>query len=195
MGLRSAIAASMFIMALPGCTYIYQGEELGLQEVLGIPEDQIQDPQYLRNHKVDVGRDGCRVPLPWTSSGSSFGFGDGGSHLPQPAWFAEKSIEVESKDPQSPLSIFRRALELRKSLVAPEELTWHESGDANVLHFSRPNGWHCITNFGRGHYDLTGKGEIIHSSGPLAQAGIFLVHGVETTGNDLPPATTVWLKA
>ncbi len=195
MGLRSAIAASMFIMALPGCTYIYQGEELGLQEVLGIPEDQIQDPQYLRNNKVDVGRDGCRVPLPWTSSGSSFGFGDGGSHLPQPAWFAEKSIEVESKDPQSPLSIFRRALELRKSLVAPEELTWHESGDANVLHFSRPNGWHCITNFGRGHYDLTGKGEIIHSSGPLAQAGIFLVHGVETTGNDLPPATTVWLKA
>ena len=195
MGLRSAIAASMFIMALPGCTYIYQGEELGLQEVLGIPEDQIQDPQYLRNNKVDVGRDGCRVPLPWTSSGSSFGFGDGGSHLPQPAWFAEKSIEVESKDPQSPLSIFRRALELRKSLVAPEELTWHESGDANVLHFSRPNGWHCITNFGRGHYDLTGKGEIIHSSGPLAQAGIFLVHGVETTGNDLPPATTVWLKS
>ena len=195
LGLRSAIAASMFIMALPGCTYIYQGEELGLFEVLGIPEDQIQDPQYLRNNKVDVGRDGCRVPLPWSSSGSSFGFGDGGSHLPQPAWFAQKSIEVESKDPQSPLSIFRRALELRKGLVTEEEMQWHETGDASVLHFSRPNGWHCITNFGRGHFDLTGKGEIIHSSGPLAQAGIFLVHGVETSGNDLPPATTVWLKS
>jgi alpha-glucosidase len=195
LGLRSAIAASMFIMALPGCTYIYQGEELGLQEVLGIPEDQIQDPQYLRNNKVDVGRDGCRVPLPWTSSGSSFGFGDGGSHLPQPAWFAQWSIELESKDEKSPLSIFRKALALRKSLVAPEEMTWHETGDQHVLHFSRPNGWHCITNFGRGHYDLTGKGEILHSSGPLSAPGVYLIHGVETSGNDLPPATTVWLKA
>ena len=194
LGLRSAIAASMLIMALPGCTYIYQGEELGLHEVLGIPEDQIQDPQYLRNHKVDVGRDGCRVPLPWSSTGSSYGFGDGGSHLPQPEWFAKKSVELESQDPHSPLSTFRRALELRKGLVAPEEMQWHETGDANVLHFSRPNGWHCITNFGRGHFDLTGKGEILHSSAPLAQAGIFLIHGVETRGNDLPPATTVWLK-
>ena len=194
LGLRSAIAASMLIMALPGCTYIYQGEELGLHEVLGIPEDQIQDPQYLRNHKVDVGRDGCRVPLPWSSTGSSYGFGDGGSHLPQPEWFAKKSVELESRDPHSPLSTFRRALELRKGLVTAEEMQWHETGDATVLHFSRPNGWHCITNFGRGHFDLTGKGEILHSSAPLAQAGIFLIHGVETRGNDLPPATTVWLK-
>lgn len=195
LGLRSAIAASMLIMALPGCTYIYQGEELGLHEVLGIPEDQIQDPQYLRNHKVDVGRDGCRVPLPWSSTGSSFGFGDGGSHLPQPEWFAKNSVEIESSNPQSPLSTFRKALELRKGLVAAEEMQWHETGDANVLHFSRPNGWHCITNFGRGHFDLTGKGEILHSSAPLAQAGIYLIHGVETRGNELPPATTVWLRA
>ena len=194
LGLRSAIAASMLIMALPGCTYIYQGEELGLHEVLGIPEDQIQDPQYLRNHKVDVGRDGFRVPLPGSSTGTSFGFGDGGSHLPQPEWFAKNSVELESADAQSPLSTFRKALELRKGLVAAEEMQWHETGDANVLHFSRPNGWHCITNFGRGHFDLTGKGEILHSSAPLAEAGIYLIHGVESRGNDLPPATTVWLK-
>jgi alpha-glucosidase len=195
LGVRSAIAASMLIMALPGCTYIYQGEELGLHEVLGIPEDQIQDPQYLRNHKVDVGRDGCRVPLPWSSTGSSYGFGGGGAHLPQPEWFGKNSVELESNDPLSPLSTFRKALELRKGLVTEEEMQWHETGDANVLHFSRPNGWHCITNFGRGHFDLTGKGEILHSSAPLAEAGIYLIHGVESRGNDLPPATTVWLQA
>lgn len=195
LGVRSAIAASMLIMALPGCTYIYQGEELGLHEVLGIPEDQIQDPQYLRNHKVDIGRDGCRVPLPWSSNGSSFGFSDGGSHLPQPEWFAKNSVELESADAQSPLSTFRKALELRKGLAAAEEMRWHETGDASVLHFSRPNGWHCITNFGRGHFDLTGKGEVLHASAPLAEAGIYLIHGVESRGNDLPPATTVWLHA
>ena len=195
LGIQSAIAASMLIMALPGCTYIYQGEELGLHEVLDIPEDQIQDPQYLRNHKVDKGRDGCRVPLPWTKSGSSFGFGDGGSHLPQPKNFGEYSIEVESADPNSPLSIFRKALTLRKTLIAPEEITWHETGDASVLHFSRPNGWNCITNFGRNYYNFDGIGEVIHASGPLAEKGVYLVHGVETTGNDLPPATTVWVRS
>jgi alpha-glucosidase len=195
LGTQSAVAASMLIMALPGCTYIYQGEELGLHEVLDIPEDQIQDPQYLRNHKVDKGRDGCRVPLPWTKTGSSFGFGDGGSHLPQPKWFGNHSVEVESADPNSPLSIFRKALSLRKTLITSEEITWHETGDASVLHFSRPNGWHCITNFGRNYFDFDGIGEVIHASGPLAEKGVYLVHGVETTGNDLPPATTVWVKA
>ena len=195
LGTQSAVAASMLIMALPGCTYIYQGEELGIHEVMDIPEDQIQDPQYLRNLKADKGRDGCRVPLPWTKSGSSFGFGDGGAHLPQPKNFGDYSIEVESADPSSPLSIFRKALALRKNLITAEEITWHETGDNSVLHFSRPNGLHCITNFGRNHYNFDGIGEVIHASGPLAEKGVYLVHGVETTGNDLPPATTVWVQA
>jgi alpha-glucosidase len=85
-GISAAIAGSMLIMALPGSTYIYQGEELGLHEVTDIPENQIQDPQYLRNLKIDKGRDGCRVPLPWTKTGSSFGFGSAGAHLPQPKY-------------------------------------------------------------------------------------------------------------
>ena len=195
LGTQSAVAASMLIMALPGCTYIYQGEELGIHEVMDIPEDQIQDPQYLRNLKADKGRDGCRVPLPWTKSGSSFGFGDGGAHLPQPKHFGDYSIEVESADPSSPLSIFRKALALRKNLITAEEITWHETGDNSVLHFSRPNGLHCITNFGRNHYNFDGIGEVIHASGPLAEKGVYLVHGVETTGNDLPPATTVWVRS
>ncbi len=185
-GVRASIAAQMFALALPGCTYIYQGEELGLHEVLDIPEDQIQDPQYLRNHKVDKGRDGCRVPLPWTRTGSSFGFGSNGAHLPQPAWFGQNSVEAESDDPTSPLEIFRTALVLRKKLIAPEELTWHETGDPNVLHFSRPNGWHCITNFGHGSYSFSKVGSILHASGPLT---------VDFDQSSLPPATTVWLQA
>jgi alpha-glucosidase len=198
-GMNAAIAASMLIMALPGCTYIFQGEELGLHEVIDIPEDQIQDPQYLRNLKADKGRDGCRVPLPWTSSGSSYGFGDGGAHLPQPKWFADKSVECESMDPISPLSTFRKALALRKELVTDEELTWHETGDKHVLHFSRPNGWHCFTNFGGSHYDFMsffgGKAEILHSSQPLTGPGLYLIHGRLSEGQSLPPAATVWVKA
>jgi alpha-glucosidase len=183
LGIRRSIAVQMFALALPGCTYMYQGEELGLHEVTDIPESEIQDPQFLRNNKIDKGRDGCRVPLPWTSSGTSYGFGSGGSHLPQPTWFKDVNVEVEESDDKSPLTIFRKALSLRRTLIAPEVLHWHETSDPDVLHFSRPNGWHCITNFGDRGYDIAGlAGQYLHSSSDLE-------------GSLLPPSTTIWLKA
>jgi alpha-glucosidase len=181
-GINASIAAQMFALALPGCTYIYQGEELGLPEAVEIPEDQIQDPQYLRNNKIDKGRDGCRVPLPWTRNGSSFGFGSAGAHLPQPALFAEYSVEAESGVADSPLEIFRKALALRKDLVTTEELSWHETGNPELLHFSRPNGWHCLTNFGQALVALPEGLRTIHSSQPLKDM-------------ELPGATTVWMRA
>ncbi len=183
LGINRSIAVQMFALALPGCTYIYQGEELGLHEVLNIPESEIQDPQYLRNHKKDKGRDGCRVPLPWNSSGASFGFGDNGAHLPQPEWFANYSVEAESGRHDSPLEKFRSALALRKELITEEELIWHETQNPDVLHFSRPNGWHVLTNFGVEpfHLDLRGKQEILCST--------------EWDSAHLPGGATVWLRA
>ncbi len=180
-GTNSSVAANLFILALPGCTYIYQGDELGLHEVADIPEDQIQDPQYLRNLKKIKGRDGTRVPLPWTKSGKNFGFGDGGSHLPQPAWFGDFSVEAENGVANSPLEVFRTALKLRRELQCAEEITWHKTTRDNVLHFSRPNGWNCIINFKGGKYPMP-KGEVLVSSQPLVDGKI-------------PPATTVWFKA
>ena len=179
-GTNNGLAATLYILALPGSTYMFQGEELGLHEVTDIPEKDIQDPQYLRNHKIDKGRDGCRVPLPWTKSGSSFGFGTGSAHLPQPHWFGDYSVEVEEKDAHSPLAIYRRALELRKDLQTKEEIKWHKTSDVSVLHFSRPNGWHCITNFRAQEYAMP-KGEILLSSQPLVNGKI-------------PAGTTVWFK-
>ena len=180
-GTQCSVAANLFILALPGCTYIYQGDELGLHEVADIPEDQIQDPVYLRNHKKAKGRDGCRVPLPWTRDGKNFGFGDGGVHLPQPEWFGSYSVEAQSGNDQTPLEIFRKALKLRKELQGAEELTWHHTTRDDVLHFSRPNGWNCITNFKGGKYPMP-KGEILVASQPVVNGQI-------------PAGTTVWFKA
>ena len=180
-GTQCSVAANLFILALPGCTYIYQGDELGLHEVADIPEDQIQDPVYLRNHKKAKGRDGCRVPLPWTRDGNNFGFGDGGVHLPQPEWFGSYSVEAQSGNDQTPLEIFRKALKLRKELQGAEELTWHHTTRDDVLHFSRPNGWNCITNFKGGKYPMP-KGEILVASQPVVNGQI-------------PAGTTVWFKA
>jgi alpha-glucosidase len=170
------------MFALPGSAYLYQGEELGLQEVGSeIPDSQRQDPAFFRNKGVEIGRDGCRVPLPWTASGTSFGFGTGGAHLPQPEWFASYSVEAQELQEDSTLSLYRRALALRSQLQTAEALEWLETGRTDVLAFRRPNGWISVTNFGTEAFGLP-DGEVLVSSSPL-MAG------------SLPGATTAWLQA
>ena len=98
-GLRRARAATLFLLGLPGSAYLYQGEELGLHEVAEIPASERQDPTFFRTGGEEIGRDGCRVPLPWSADLPFFGFGGSAPHLPQPAWFAESAADVQAKDP------------------------------------------------------------------------------------------------
>jgi alpha-glucosidase len=165
LGLARARAATMLILALPGSTYLYQGEELGLQEPLNIPSDQMQDPQWFRS-EGSISRDGCRVPMPWTPDGPSFGFGPGGAHLPQPEWFKDWNVQSESGVEGSTLEMYRAALKLRHELQTAEELKWVWHFNKNVLHFKRPNGWQSITNFGSKPVKLP-KGKLLLSSAPL----------------------------
>jgi alpha-glucosidase len=165
LGLARARAATMLILALPGSTYLYQGEELGLQEPLNIPSDQMQDPQWFRS-EGSISRDGCRVPMPWTPDGPSFGFGPGGAHLPQPEWFKDWNVQSESGVEGSTLELYRAALKLRRSLQSTEQLKWVWHFNKSVLHFKRPNGWQSITNFGSKPVKLP-KGKLLISSEPL----------------------------
>jgi alpha-glucosidase len=165
-GLRRARAAALFLLGLPGSAYIYQGEELGLHEVADIADHQRQDPTFFRHFGLEVGRDGCRVPLPWTSSGESLGFGANGSHLPQPEWFAAYSVAEQERDYESTLSLYRRALELRHQLQSGESLEWVVTGRGDVLRFTRPNGWTVITNFGTEPFDLDDADVLIGSADP-----------------------------
>ena len=177
-GLRRARAAALFLLGLPGSAYLYQGEELGLPEVADIPASLRQDPTFFRSQGVDVGRDGCRVPLPWSSTGPSFGFGSGPAHLPQPDWLAAYAVEEQEDDPESTLNLYRRALSLRRKLLSGEDLEWRETGRPDVLRFARHDGWEVVTNFGPTDMPLTG-GEVLLSSGSLR--------------HDVAPAeTTLW---
>ncbi|WP_228479833.1 glycoside hydrolase family 13 protein [Microbacterium abyssi] len=183
-GERRARAATLFLLALPGSAYIYQGEELGLHEVARIPGDQRQDPAYTRSlaqgewSSDGLGRDGCRVPLPWTTKPPSFGFGADGAHLPQPEWFADYSVEAEEAAPDSTLNLYRRALALRHQLQTEESLEWVPTDDADVLHFRRPDGWEVMTNFGEEPVPLPG-GQVMLSS--------------RRVDGELPGETTVWI--
>jgi alpha-glucosidase len=168
------------MLALPGSAYLYQGEELGLHEVGELPPDALQDPVFRRSGGLHKGRDGCRVPLPWTTGGPSYGFGAGKAHLPQPTWFGAVSVEAQESDPGSTLRLYRSALAARRQMQAAETLDWIEGGSPTVLHFARPGGWQCVTNFGTTAVPLP-PGAVLLASGPLE--------------DDLLPAnTTAWLR-
>lgn len=170
LGTRRARAAALLVAALPGALYVYQGDELGLPEA-DVPRDLIQDPMHFRSDGVDPGRDGCRVPLPWTRTGTSLGFGPDDAAapwLPQPADWPEYSVQAQDGDPDSMLSLYRRALHLRRDLDAlhTEDLTWLDLGGDGVLAFSRGTGFACVVNLGTAPVPLPAGATALLASGP-----------------------------
>ena len=149
LGARRARAAAGLLLALPGTAFLYQGEEFGLPEVFDLPDAARQDPIWLRSGGAELGRDGCRVPLPWSSEGDSFGFGpDGGAlpWLPQPAWFSDFALDRQQQDPSSTLTAYRRLIGARRTLFGSGSvLRWLQGSPSEVLAFTRGDGV-CIVN-------------------------------------------------
>nr|WP_240897149.1 glycoside hydrolase family 13 protein [Kineococcus vitellinus] len=115
LGLRRARAATTLMLGLPGGAYLYQGEELGLPEVTTLPAQVRQDPSFARTGGADRGRDGCRVPIPWSGEEPSYGFGPGSaSWLPQPPSWRELSVAAQSGAEGSTLELYRRLLAVRR---------------------------------------------------------------------------------
>ncbi|WP_432002609.1 glycoside hydrolase family 13 protein [Streptomyces sioyaensis] len=162
-GLDRARAATLLMLALPGSAYLYQGEELGLPEVTDLPDEVRQDPAFFRGRRPapaadapaadaadtsgqDGFRDGCRVPLPWSGERPPYGFGSGGSWLPQPADWRALTVAAQTGDPASTLELYRTALSLRRRLpgLGDGPMTWVSAPDG-VLAFHRP-GLLCTVN-------------------------------------------------
>jgi alpha-glucosidase len=127
----------MLMLALPGCTYLYMGEELGLPEVLDLPDARREDPLFSRTDGELLGRDGCRVPMPWTvSAARSFGFSarETSSWLPQPSDWGGYSVEAQENDPGSMLAFYRAALALRPTFVRQgDRIECRRDGDVLVI--------------------------------------------------------------
>ncbi|MFC5800272.1 glycoside hydrolase family 13 protein [Streptomyces formicae] len=184
LGLRRARAATLLMLALPGSAYLYQGEELGLPDVTDLPDEVRQDPSFFRAEGQDGFRDGCRVPIPWTRGGVSYGFGSGGSWLPQPEVWAELSVEAQTGVPGSTLELYRAALAVRREhpgLGAGEAVTWLDAPDG-VLALARDR-FICTTNTTGAPVRLPAPGTLLLACGPVAVAD-----GVAV----LPADTTAW---
>ena len=154
LGLKRARGATLFMLGLPGASYLYQGEELGLPEHTTIEPKHRQDPTFERTGGVRVGRDGCRVPLPWEGGPPSNGFSSAAGWLPQPSSYAELSRKTQEGRAGSTLELYRAALKLRKELALGEgSFDWISLGDV----LSYQNGELTIShNFGTEPQKLAG---------------------------------------
>ncbi|MFI6338161.1 glycoside hydrolase family 13 protein [Streptomyces sp. NPDC050535] len=185
LGLRRARAATLLMLALPGSAYLYQGEELGLPDVVDLPDEVRQDPAYFRGAGQDGFRDGCRVPIPWTREGSSYGFGSGGSWLPQPAEWAELSIEAQTGAAGSTLELYREAIAVRRErsdLGAGDSVSWLKAPEG-VLVFRRGE-FTCTANTGTEAVTVRAYGRVLLASGELTLS--------QDGEAKLPADTTVW---
>jgi alpha-glucosidase len=186
LGIRRARAAALLMLALPGGAYVYQGEELGLPEVEDLPEEALQDPTWERSGHTQRGRDGCRVPLPWSGTEPPYGFSPDGAAapwLPQPPLWRQHTAELLQERPDSILALYREALRLRHELPALGDgtLRWLPAPDG-ALAFARDPGFACIVNVSADGVRLPEGAEVLLASEPLTGAGA------------VGPDTAVWLR-
>ncbi len=181
LGLRRARAAVFLTLALPGSAYIYQGEELGLPEHTTLKARYRQDPAFARTNGSEIGRDGCRIPIPWKADAPSFGFGPGeNSWLPMPGSFAQYAVDRQAGKDGSTLDLYRRLLELRRKWALGRGQVRWRGADRNVLAFDNAN-LCAVVNLGSQSTALP-AGELLLSSEPLEEPG------------RLPGNAAAWLK-
>ncbi len=182
-GLARANAGALLTLALPGGAYVYQGEELGLEEVEDIPGELRQDPIFARTNGERIGRDGCRVPLPWSGTEAPFGFGPAGTPwLPQPATWATQTVERQDADPSSTLNLYRAALAARRAAgLGDGPMSWLDT-EPGVIALRRGPDFVSVTNFTDGQVPV-----------PAEVAGAtVLVSSTPGAPGVIPANTTTW---
>ncbi|HEX4685339.1 MAG TPA: glycoside hydrolase family 13 protein [Nocardioides sp.] len=177
-GLARARAATLTMLSLPGSAYLYQGEELGLEEV-DVPPECRQDPSWFRTGKP--GRDGARVPIPWRGTRSPYGFGPAGTTpwLPMPGDWGGLTVAAQRKDPDSTWRFYRHALRARRRIAHDDAAVEVVETRSTVLELRRGD-LTVLCNCGSRPVRMP-AGDVVVASRPLA-------------GDQLPPDTAVWLR-
>jgi alpha-glucosidase len=141
---------------------------------------------HARSGGIDPGRDGCRVPLPWSGDAGPFGFSpDGATSRPwltQPAHWADLTVERQAADPDSTLHLYREALRLRREEpgLVDGRFVWMAS-EPDVLVFSRGHRFLSVTNLSSDPL-------------PLPPHEVVLLASADVSDGHLPPDATAWLR-
>jgi alpha-glucosidase len=183
-GVDESQALFIALLALPGSLYIYNGQELSLPDAQ-VADEYRQDPVFFRTNGQQKGRDGARVPLPWNSEESEFGFTKGHSWLPIPESWQELSINKQEEDIGSSLHLYRRALRARRQLFKGDsEISWHEDGADGLLIFERGSTL-ILLNTSQSEKSYAVSGDLI-----LTSHSSVISDGQEIT---LPQSTACWV--
>jgi alpha-glucosidase len=185
LGRRRGLAVTALLLALPGSPYLYQGEELGLDET-DVPDHLRQDPVFLRGK--GAGRDGCRTPVPWSASPPGHGFTTGEPWLPFGPDARTHAVDVQEGHPGSVLETYRRLLARRRALLPSlgRHLEWLD-GPQDVLAVRRGPLLAVLSTAGEPvEVAVDGAVEVLEATA----AGAELVDGVVT----VPAASTVWVS-
>lgn len=177
LGLKRARAAALVMLGLPGSAYVYQGEELGLPEHVYIPDDARQDPTWFRTNGERYGRDGCRVPIPWSAEAPAYGFSPtGASWLPQPDDWAGYARDSQEGVAGSTLELYKAALAARRAYgLGAGSLTWVDAPDGVLIFDNGPV--RVIANISGSPVPV--EGEVLVASGDLTDG--------------IGPDTTAWV--
>ena len=207
-GHRRARAMISLAMGLPGSLYLYMGEELGLPEVLDIPDDRREDPVFFQTDGARIGRDGCRVPLPWSAEPAmSFGFSAGPDEttetlgettrqarptaepwLPQPEWWGRFAVDELDGDGDSFPELYRTVIERRREHAVPQGL------DAEVVEIGaglvavRRGGLVIVVNVTADPITLDLDTDLLVDSTPVFASEPTEMH----TPGVIPPNSTIW---
>ena len=151
-----------------------------------MPDDAREDPLFFRTNGKERGRDGCRIPLPWTDDATtSYGFSPAKVEpwLPQPPDWGDSSVAKEIDDAGSMLHWYRTLLTHRPMLAG--DLVWVEIADPNCLAFER-NGVLVVANVGSATVELPAE--------LVAGRSVIVATQPDTTSRRLPSDTCVWLS-
>lgn len=179
LGLRRARAATLLMLALPGSAYLYQGEELGLPEHTTLPPEVRQDPTWFRHGGDVIGRDGCRVPMPWVGRAPGNGFGpSAASWLPQPDSYADLAADRQAGVHGSNLELYRAALRIRRERgLGLGDLAWVDEFGSDAVAFTRDD-LVVLANFGPQPVRLPAGATVVLASAPVVDGSVGTDHTV-----------------
>lgn len=160
-GLAKARALATLAHFLPGSVYIYQGEELGLPDAL-IPEELRLDPIWEKSGRTQIGRDGCRAPMPWDSTKPNRGFSNSAkTWLPSPTDWQVQDAKSQLSNSNSTFNLYRNLIALRKTNPIWQNLLSQTKvqTDGDLLLVQRGQDGICLVNTGSKAkiFDLLGK--------------------------------------
>ena len=191
LGLRRARAAALVELSLPGSAYVYQGDELGLPEHTTLDAESRQDPTFFRTEGKELGRDGARVPLPWSPGGNGLGFGPD-PWLPQPASFGSITVDHQLGNPQSVLNLYKNALRIRQQLgLGRAEFAWDPLSERG----SQVLAYRLITGSGETVLVAANAGDEAVHLPELSTGELLLASGQSAViAGELAVDHTVWIK-